>query len=149
MRDRAGMGGDRTDLQRAAQLFGIIFLIVGVAGFIPGITTNYDELTAFDHTGAELLGIIGVNILENIVHLLYGVAGLALSRTWDGSRAYFLGGGAIYLVLWLYGLVIDKDSSANFLGMNAAADWLHFILGVAMIGIGLLLGRRRDPAMAT
>ncbi|MBA3365491.1 MAG: DUF4383 domain-containing protein [Actinobacteria bacterium] len=145
MRDRAGMRGERTDLQRAAQLFGIIFLIVGIAGFIPGITTDYDELTAFDHEGAQVLGFIGVNILENIVHLLYGVAGLALARTWDGSRNYFIGGGLIYLVLWLYGLVIDKDSSANFLGMNSASDWLHFVLGVAMVGIGVLLGRRDRP----
>ena len=147
MMDRVGLGGDRTDLQRAAQLFGIIFLIVGVAGFIPGITTDYDELTAFDHEGAKVLGLFGVNILENIVHLLYGVAGLALSRSWDGSRNYFIGGGLIYLVLWLYGLVIDKDSSANFMGLNAAADWLHFVLGVAMVAIGVLLGRRdRDVA---
>lgn len=145
MRDRAAMRGDRTDLQRAAQLFGIIFLIVGVAGFIPGITTDYDELTAFDHEGAKVLGLFGVNILENIAHLLYGVAGLALSRTWDGSRLYFIGGGLIYLVLWLYGLVIDKDSSANFLGVNAAADWLHFVLGVAMVAIGVVLGRRDRP----
>lgn len=142
------MRGDRTDLQRAAQLFGIIFVIVGVAGFIPGITTDYDELTAFDHEGAKVLGLFGVNILENIAHLLYGVAGLALSRTWDGSRLYFIGGGLIYLVLWLYGLVIDKDSSANFLGVNAASDWLHFVIGVAMVGIGVVLGRR-DRAVAT
>lgn len=148
MRDRAAMRGDRTDLQRAAQLFGIIFVIVGVAGFIPGITTDYDELTAFDHEGAKVLGLFGVNILENIAHLLYGVAGLALSRTWDGSRLYFIGGGLIYLVLWLYGLVIDKDSSANFLGVNAASDWLHFVIGVAMVGIGVVLGRR-DRAVAT
>ena len=145
MRDRAGLRGERTDLQRAAQLFGIIFLIVGIAGFIPGITTDYDELTAFDHEGAKVLGFIGVNILENIVHLLYGVAGLALARTWDGSRNYFIGGGLIYLVLWLYGLIIDKDSSANFIGVNTAADWLHFVLGVAMVGIGVLLGRRDRP----
>ncbi len=148
MRDRAAMRGDRTDLQRAAQLFGIIFLVVGVDGFIPGITTDYDDLTAFDHEGAKVLGLFGENILENIVHLLYGVAGLMLSRTWDGSRNYFIGGGLIYLVLWLYGLVIDKDSSANFVGINSAADWLHFVLGVAMVGIGLLLGRR-DRAVAT
>ena len=132
---------DRSTLQAASMLFGIIFLIVGVAGFIPGITTDYDELTAFDHTGAKVLGLIGVNVLENIIHLLYGVVGLMAARSWDGSRKYFIWGGAIYLVLWIYGLLIDKDSSANFVGLNAASDWLHLVLGVAMIGTGLLLGR--------
>lgn len=148
MRDTALGAGDRSDLQQAARIFGVIFLLVGVIGFIPGITQDYGELTNFDSEGAQVLGFIGVNILENIVHLLYGVAGLVLARTWDGSRAYFLGGGLIYLVVWLYGLVIDKDSGANILGLNSAADWIHFLLGVVMLAVGLLLGRRR-AAVAT
>ncbi len=134
---------DRTLLQKAAMLMGIVFLLVGVLGFIPGITTDYDQLGNFGEVGAKLLGIVGINWLENVVHLLYGVLGLALARTWDGSRAYFLGGGVIYLVLWIYGLVIDLDSNANFLSVNNASNWLHFILGVVMVGIGVLLGRDR------
>jgi len=130
-------------LQKAAMLMGIVFLLVGVLGFIPGITTDYDQLGNFGEVGAKLLGIVGINWLENVVHLLYGVLGLALARTWDGSRAYFLGGGVIYLVLWIYGLVIDLDSNANFLSVNNASNWLHFILGVVMVGIGVLLGRDR------
>ena len=132
---------ERTMIQKAAVLVGVIFLLVGIAGFIPGITTNYDELTSFDHEGAKVVGLIGVNILENIVHLLYGIAGLALAATYAGSRAYFIGGGLIYLVVFLYGLIIDKDSSANILGLNDASDWLHLLLGVVMIAIGVVLGR--------
>ena len=63
MRDRAGMGADRSDLQRAAWLFGIVFLVVGIGGFIPGITTDYDELTNFSGERAKEIGFIGVNIL--------------------------------------------------------------------------------------
>ncbi len=139
---REGARGDRTDIQKAAMLFGIVFLIVGVAGFIPGITTDYDRLTVFDDVGAKLLGIFGTNILENIVHLLYGVAGLAAAASWAASKNYFIWGGAVYLVVWLYGLVIDLESSANFLGVNTAANWLHFLLGVVMIAAGYLLSRR-------
>ena len=148
MRDRVAMRGERSDLQRAVQLFAIVFLIAGIVGFIPGITTDYDELTAFDHEGAKVLGLFGVNILENIAHLLYGVAGLALSRTWDGSRLYFIGGGLIYLVLWLYGLIIDKDSDANFVPLDTADNWLHFLLGIGMIGLGVLLSRERGARRA-
>ena len=144
MRKEGGMGSDRTDIQKAAMLFGVVFLLVGVLGFIPGITSDYDRLTTFDGIGAKLLGIFGINILENIVHLLYGVAGLVLARTWAGSKNYFIGGGAIYLVVWLYGLVIDNESSANILGVNTAADWLHFVLGATMLGIGLVLSRRQE-----
>ena len=138
-------------LQTAARLVGIVFLVVGVAGFIPGITTNlYDGLEFAGHDGnAELLGIFQVSVLHNVVHLLFGVAGLALSRTFSGARTYLIGGGAIYLVLWLYGLVIDKDGDANFVPLNSADDWLHFVLGVAMIGLGVLLSRERRTGHTT
>ena len=132
---------DRTVVQKLAVALGVIFLVVGVAGFIPGITTQYDRLGNFNAPGALVLGIIGVNWLENVAHLLYGVGGLALSRTENGARLYFLVGGAVYLVLWIYGLLIDLTSPANFVGVNAAANWLHFLLGVVMVGVGLVVGR--------
>ena len=95
------------------------------------------------HSDAKLLGIFEVSILHNIVHLLFGVAGLALARTWDGARSYLLGGGAVYIVLWLYGLLIDKDTAANFVPVNSADDWLHLVLGLGMIGLALALSRER------
>jgi hypothetical protein len=131
-----------TPLQTAAAVVGATFLLVGVLGFVPGITSNYDTMTFAGHeSGAELLGIFGVSVLHNLVHLLFGVAGLAMSRTWSGARSFLIGGGAIYLVLWLYGLLIDLGSSANFVPVNDADNWLHFVLGVAMVALGLLLGR--------
>ncbi len=139
----SGIGStrDRTAIQTAAMAFGVVFLLVGVAGFIPGITTQYDRIDVFDGEGGLLLGLFGVNILESIVHLGYGAWGLAAARRPEASRTYFLVGGAIYLLIWIYGLVIDLNSSANFIGVNEAANWLHFALGVVMLGIGLILGR--------
>jgi hypothetical protein len=76
------------------------------------------------------------------VHLAFGVAGLALARTASAAYSYLLGGGAIYLVLWIYGLAGSHGSDANFVPLNTADDWLHFVLGIAMIGLARLLGRR-------
>ena len=138
----------RAAVQKAAMAVGIVFLVVGIAGFIPGITSNYSDLSfAGHHSNAKLLGIFEVSILHNIVHLLFGIAGVAAARTWSAARGYLIGGGAIYLVLWLYGLVIDKESAANFVPVNSADDWLHFLLGVGMIALGALLGRRRTDAV--
>jgi amino acid permease len=134
----------RTPLQKAAAAVGAVFLLVGILGFVPGITTDYDQLSFASHdSDAALLGIFQVSVLHNIVHLLFGVAGLAMARRSASAYAYLVGGGVIYLVLWLYGLFIDKDSSANFVPVNSADDWLHFVLGVGMIALGVLL-RRRD-----
>ncbi len=133
---------NRTPLQVAALVVGAVFLVVGILGFIPGITTNYDDLGFIGHESeAKLLGVFQVNIVHNIVHLLFGVLGLAAAKTWQASRLFLVGGGAFYLVLWIYGLVIDFDSALNFVSLNTADNWLHLLLGVGMIGIGLALGR--------
>jgi Domain of unknown function (DUF4383) len=134
-------------VQKAALLVGAVFLLVGVLGFIPGITTNYDMLSfAGHHLGAKLLGIFDVSVLHNVVHAAFGVAGLALARTFSGARGFLVGSGAIYLVLWLYGLFIDHESSANFVPVNSADNWLHFALGIGMLVLGVVLGRRRAVA---
>jgi Domain of unknown function (DUF4383) len=138
-----GVRTDRSLVQVAAAAVGAVFLLVGILGFIPGITTGYDGMEAAGHQShAELLGIFQVSVLHNIVHILFGVAGLALARNAANARNYLIGGGVIYLVLWLYGLLVDKASAANFVPVNVADDWLHFILGVGMVALGVLLGRQ-------
>ena len=131
-------------VQAAAALVGVAFLLVGVLGFIPGITTDTGSLEAAGHEShAELMGIFQVSVLHNVLHLLLGVAGIALARRPSDARAFLLGGGAAYLVLFLYGLVVDKDSQANFVPLDTADDWLHVVLGVGMIALRRLPSRRR------
>jgi hypothetical protein len=142
---------ERSPIQSAAMLIGLVFLVVGVLGFIPGITTNYDELKFAGHdSDAQLLGIFDVSILHNIVHLLLGVAGIVLGKTFEGARTYLLGGGVIYLAIFAYGAIWGADEgSANFIPMNWADNILHLGLGVGMIGLGVVLGKemvRRDTA---
>jgi Domain of unknown function (DUF4383) len=142
MRREGAMTGATTDIQRAAMVFGVVFAVVTVLGFIPGITTDYDRLTTFDDVGAKLLGIFGANVLENIIHGLYALAGFAAAASYAASRVYFIWGGIVYLAVWLYGILTDLSSPANFLGVNTAANWLHFALGVAMVALGFVLARR-------
>ena len=127
---------------------GATFLLVGVLGFLPGVTTDYDNLgAAGTDSTAKLLGIFQVSVLHNVVHLLFGIAGLAMARTAAGARTFLVGGGVIYLVLWIYGLMIDKASNANFVPFNTADNWLHFGLGVGMLGLGVALDQE-EPRVA-
>ncbi|HEY8103440.1 MAG TPA: DUF4383 domain-containing protein [Gaiellaceae bacterium] len=137
---------NRTPVQNVARLVGAVFLLVGIAGFIPGITTNlYDGLEFAGNDGsAELLGLFGVSILHNLVHGLFGIAGLALAATASGARTFLVGGGVIYIALWLLGLV----GGADWIPSNTADDWLHLVLGVAMIGLGVVLTRERPVVTA-
>jgi hypothetical protein len=70
------------------------------------------------------------------------VAGLLLARSFAGARGFLLGGGLIYLLLWIYGLVIDHHSAANFVQINTADNWLHLGLGAVMILLALTLAGR-------
>lgn len=138
---------ERHPVRVAAMVVAAVFLLVGLLGFVPGITTDYDGMTFAGHEStAMLLGIFHVSILHNIVHLLFGVVGLVMARTVAGARGFLIGGGVVYLVLWIYGLVVDHDSAANFVPVNTADDWLHLLLGVGMVGLGLALSRTRARA---
>lgn len=143
MDTRARMDSKMSGLQRLAGAVGVVFLLVGILGFVPGITTDYSTMEFAGHeSDAKLLGVFEVSILHNIVHLLFGAAGLVLARTWGSARTYLIAGGAIYLVLWIYGLLVDHESAANFVPVNDADNWLHFVLGLCMIALGVLLAKR-------
>ncbi len=132
----------RHPLQLAAAVVGAVFLLVGILGFVPGVTTNYDQLAFAGHqSSALLLGLFAVSVLHNLVHAAFGVAGLLLSRTRSGAKNYLVFGGVVYAVLWLYGLLIDHGSPANFVPVNTADNWLHLFLAIGMIALGVLLGR--------
>jgi len=131
-----------TRLQLAATVVAAVFLLVGVLGFIPGITSNYDDMTFAGHdSDSKLLGIFEVSGLHNIVHLLFGVVGLVMARTWSGARSYLIGGGVIYFVLFVYGLIVDRESDANFVPVNSADNWLHLLLSIGMVALGIILSR--------
>ena len=142
---------DRSPIQIAALLIGAIFLLVGIAGFIPGITTNVGDMKFAGHESpSELLGLFQVSILHNIVHLAIGIVGLVAAATWEGARLYLVGGGAIYFALAVYGWIVERTSDANFVPMNSADNVLHVVLGAGMILLGVVLGRgyARDRVIA-
>ncbi|MEU8258231.1 DUF4383 domain-containing protein [Micromonospora inaquosa] len=149
--------GPRPRVQLAALVVAGVFLLIGVLGFIPGITTDYGELRfGGHHSDAQLLGLFQVSILHNALHLIFGLAGLVLARSVAGARVFLAGGGAFYLALWLYGLAIEAvnpDAGANILPVNDPDNWLHLALGFGMVALGLLLsnqagtgGRLDSPA---
>lgn len=134
----------RSPVKTAAFLYGAVLLLVGVAGFVPGLTTGYDSLQFAGHSsGATLLGLFQVSVLHNVLHMFSGTAGLVVARSTGGARTYLRWGGAGYLVLWLHGLLVGRQSPVNFLPLNSADDWLHLLFGVTMVGLSFL---GRGPA---
>jgi len=119
-----------TTLQKIAGVFGIIFILVAVLGFIsPG-----GLVMAMDPTTGMVLGVFPVNLLHNIVHLLFGIWGLIASRTWAGSRTFFTIGGIIYAVITVVGFL--SPTGFGIIPLGGADIGLHAVLAIAMLGIG-------------
>src|SRR5689334_15901456 len=119
-------------VQAASAVVGAAFLLVGVLGFVPGITTHHDELSFAGHSGALLLGLFAVSVLHNLVHLVFGMPGLLAARSRPFARAFLVVGGGLYVFLWVYGSAIGEHTRANFLPVNTADNWLHLGLGAGM-----------------
>ncbi|MEJ7791611.1 MAG: DUF4383 domain-containing protein [Gaiellaceae bacterium] len=136
---------DQTLAQKLAFLFGVTFLLVGILGFIPGITSNYDDLKfAGEKSDAELLGLFQVSVLHNIAHALFGV-GILAARKHRTALQYLLAAGVLYVVLLVYGLIASEKGSENFLPMNSGDDFLHAALALALLGSWAAARSADDP----
>ncbi|NLU63737.1 DUF4383 domain-containing protein [Rhodococcus sp. HNM0563] len=124
----------RRRVQGYALVVAFVFLIIGVLGFVPGLTSNYGTIL---HVGADsqahLLGFFQVSVVHNVVHLTFGGAGVLAARRLVWSRIYLVAGGCIYVALAVYGMLIDHHSVANVLPVNNADNWLHIALGAVMV----------------
>jgi hypothetical protein len=111
----------------AAVLFGIVFLLIGILGFVPAVTK--DEM---------LLGIFHVNTAHNVVHLLSGAVALFAGLTSVGaSRVYFKIFGLVYAAVAVMGFLNPGDTMLlGLISNNAAVTWLH----VGIAAVSLLLG---------
>lgn len=138
-----GVHFGRTDVQNAGMGVGIVLIVVGVLGFIPGITTQYNELAFLGPDSQALfLGVFQVSMLLNVVQLAIGATGWAMSRNNPmGARNFLMGFGLLYIVFSVYGLIVGVGSAANFLSLNTMDNWAFMILGVAMVGAGWLMSR--------
>ena len=124
-----------TTVQRVAQIFGVIFLIIGIAGFF--FSMSMDE--------ALLLGLFPINVAHNIVHLLFGLWGLAAARSFAGAKSYAQITGVLYLVLAVLGFVDPTGFGLIPIGGNDI--WLHAAIGLVLSYVGFTA--RADHATVT
>jgi hypothetical protein len=117
-------------LRKVALIFGIVFLLVGILGLV---TPGGMSMQA-DPAPGHILGMFGVNLLHNIVHLLVGVWGIVASRSWNGAKMFMQIGGVAYLVLAICGFFIPSTFGLIPIGGNDI--YLHAVLGLIMAGIG-------------
>ena len=129
-----------------ALLFGIVFLAVGVAGFIPGLVQPlHANHPPVDYNGGQLLGLFPVNLLHNAVHILFGLWGLLASRSLGGSVTYARAVAIIYAVLTVAGFVPNLNSMYGLVPLYGNNVWLHGLLALVAAYFGWV---HRNPANA-
>ena len=131
----------RSTAQLGALIFGIIFLLVGIAGlFVP----NGMGMDADMETSGRLFGLFAVNLLHNVVHLAFGVWGLVASRSHPSSRSYGRIGAIAYGALVVIAFLSPTLFGLVPIGGNVI--WLHAILALGLAYIGFAAGDARVPA---
>ena len=130
---------DRTLAQKLAWLFGLVFLLVGILGFIPGITEDAPGSFAGEDSEGSLLGVFQTSILHNLAHLAFAV-GILAARKHATALTYLLVGGLAYAGLFVLGLLGVMD----WLPADDTDDWLHLGLAVALLGAWFVSKKEED-----
>lgn len=121
-----------------ALVYGIVFLLVGIAGFVPGLVAPPQagtDLTIGTGFG-RLFNLFPVNVLHNLVHLAFGVWGLAAYRTFSASRLYARGVAVIYAVLTVMGLIPLLNTTFGLIPLYGHDVWLHLLLAAVAAVFG-------------
>jgi hypothetical protein len=125
-------------LKKLAVVFGVVFLAVGVLGFVPALTPD-----------GHLLGLFHVNLLHNVVHVASGAVALWAGLTSErNSKLYFQVFGLVYAVVAVLGFVYKDQAILGLVANNAADTWLHVVIAVVALYLGFLMKPSAAPTAA-
>lgn len=111
-------------IQKLAWVFGIVFLLVGLAGFVPALTQ-----------GGMLLGIFEVDPLHNVIHLLSGALAIGAVLAGNYARLYFQAFGVVYAIVAVVGFM-QGDTVLGLISTNMADHVLHLVIAAAALYVG-------------
>ena len=131
-----------------AMVMGVVFLLVGALGFVrpllhEGAGDHGVRVTAFE---GYLFGLFHVNVLHSLVHLLFGVMGLVMSRTYDAARTYSRIVAVAYGLLAVMGLIPRLDTVFGLIPIHGHDVWLHALIAIAAAYFGFAAPRDVAPA---
>ena len=137
------------NIRTFALLYGIVFLLVGIAGFVPGLVTAHPGMPPLvvDEGAGALFGLFPVNILHNIVHIAFGVWGLAVYRNAGAATTYARSVAIIYALFTIMGLLPALNTTFGLVPLHGNDVWLHAVLAAGAAYFGFV--RPREVASHT
>ena len=122
-----------------ALIYGIVFLLVGLAGFVPGLVTPFEPThppLAVEAGAGLLLGLFPINVLHNLVHVIFGIWGIAVWRRVPASRFYAQAVAVIYAVFMIMGFFPVLNTTFGLVPLHGNDIWLHFLLAAVAAYFG-------------
>lgn len=132
--------------QRFALIWGIVFLLAAVAGAVPGLLGPDDATLRVDALHGRLLGLFPVNVLHDLVHLVFGIWGLFASRSLPQAKLYARVTAIAYAVLVVAGFLPGLQTLFGLVPIHSHDIWLHLVLALPAAYFGFRSGA---PAVAT
>ena len=135
-------------VRRFALVMGVAFLLTGVLGFVPPLLTHPEGAGHAGHAPLRvnafegyLLGLFHVNVLHSLVHVLFGVMGIVMARSFDSARLYARIVAVAYAVLAVMGLVPALNTVFGFIPIHGHDVWLHAVIALAAAYFGFAAPR--------
>lgn len=118
-------------LKKISLIFGIVFVIIGIGGFLPFLVTK-------DSMGMNLLlGLFMVGGVHNIIHLASGVGALLGSKSNKYARLYFQIFGVVYGIVTIIGFV-QGHTVLGIFPVNLADNFLHLVISALSLYLGFV-----------
>jgi len=124
-----------------ALIYGVVFAIVGIAGFFPGLLSPHDSAEhslAIERGAGDLFGLFPVNVLHNLVHLAFGVWGLGAYRQTSLAIVYARSVAIIYALFTIMGLIPGPDTVFGLVPLHGNDVWLHALLAAGAAYFGFM-----------
>jgi hypothetical protein len=118
-------------IRNFALAYGIIFIIIGVAGFFAVFRSPYpltDPNLLITANQGYLFGLFPVNVLHNLVHLAFGVWGIAVYKNAVSSFQYARSVAIVYAVFVIMGLIPVLNTVFGLVPLHSHDIWLHILL---------------------
>jgi len=131
-----------------ALIIGIIYLAIGVLGFVPAFRTmppSHAPHLALESSYGYLFGLFPINALHNIVHIAVGIWGLLAYRSFPGARTYAKSLAIAYGALALMGLIPGLNILGGYLPLFGHDVWLHALTAVVAAYFGFANRTASDP----
>lgn len=128
-------------------MLGVLFLLIGVLGFVPGVTSNPGSLKMIGPgSGTALFHYFAVSGTQNLIHVAFVVLFIVAAARVRFAYWALLGSGIVYLLFYGYGMFAGHGRDANGLSLNMPSNWLHLGMAIVLLAVAFLAGRSKYPA---